>query len=142
MEQDFGNGIEKKKLGGGIIALAVLTFIGAVISLFSNIYSLISLDATNKILQDAGYPAMTSTQFIISIVVSVISAAGFILILRWKKLGVYLYYAAFVLGLAVSIMNISASGAMAAFGYIGIGVSLIIPILLAIFLRNKFKYFE
>lgn len=141
MEQSIENTIEKKKLGGGIITLAVLTFIGTAFSIFINVNSLRTLDTTNKILQESGLTTISSTQLIISIIVSVISTVGFILILCWKKVGVYLYYASFVLGLITSIISLSSNSGMVLFGYIGIAVSVIIPILLAIFLRKRFKYF-
>lgn len=142
MEQNFENTGEKRKLGGGIITLAVLTFIGAIISLFTNINALSSLDATNKILQQSGLATISSTQLIMSIVVSVVSALGFILILRWKKIGVYLYYASFVLGVIVNFISLGSNNGSGGFVFFTIAFSLIIPILLAIFLRNKFRYFE
>ncbi|MHC1685338.1 MAG: hypothetical protein AB6733_20765 [Clostridiaceae bacterium] len=142
MEQNFENTNEKKKLGGGIITLAVLTFIGTAISLFTNINGLSSLDTTNKILQEAGLTTISSTQLIMNIVVSVVSTLGFILILRWNKIGVYLYYASFVLGLIVSFISLSSDNGLGGFVYFKIAFSLIIPILLAIFLRNKFRYFK
>lgn len=142
MEQGFGNDIEKKKLGGGIITLAVLTFVFSAFGLISNIFSLSKLDETNKTLESMGMATISSTQIIISIAVAVIEVVGFILILRWKKLGVYMYYAAIVLSLITTFMFSSATGAMGVMLYVGVAIGLIIPILLAIFLRRKFKYFE
>ncbi|MEQ8197999.1 MAG: hypothetical protein ABRQ27_08335 [Clostridiaceae bacterium] len=144
MEHNFENIIEEKKLGGGIITLAVLTFLGTAYTLYSGIRNLMSLDSINKTLESAGFAAISSSQIVIGIIVAIVSAVGFVLILLWKKLGVYIYYASFVLNLIVSVIFASANnvqGIMVVFMYVGIAVGFIIPVLLGIFLRKRFKYF-
>lgn len=138
MEHDFENNIEGKKLGGGIITLAVITFVFSAIGIVSSIITLLNLDNVNKTLESLGSVPISSTTLIISLIVSIIGVLGFILILLWKKIGIYLYYASIVLSLITTFIN---TKDFSAFTILGFVISLIIPVLLAIFLKNKFKFF-
>lgn len=138
MEQNFENTIEQKKLGGGIITLAVITFILSAIGILSSIFTLLNLDKMNQSLESMGVATISSTTLIISLTISTIGVIGFILILLWKKIGVYFYYASTVLSIITTFIN---TKDFSIYTYAGLVVGLIIPILLAIFLRNKFKYF-
>lgn len=138
MEHDFENTIENKKLGGGIIALAVITFVFSAFGILGAIISLINLDNINNTLESVGTAPISSTSLIISLIISLIGVLGFILILLWKKIGIYLYYASIILSLITTFIN---TKDFSVFTVLGIAVSLIIPVLLAIFLKNKFKFF-
>lgn len=141
METGYEGTIEKKKLGGGIITLAVLTFVFNGLGIIASGVTLSVLDTINKTSESLGMPTLSSTEIIIGIIVAIIGVVGFILILFRKKLGVYLYFASIVLNIIINIMSIASGKPTSALTYIGMAVGLIIPILLAVFLRKKFKYF-
>lgn len=141
MDNNLQTNNQRPGIGAGIITLAVLTFIGGAISLFSGFATLGNLDQINKLSAQFGGPTTSSTEVIIGLIVSAINVISFILILCWKKFGVYLYFGSVILSLIISFINLSKLSSSTGYGFIGILISLIFPIILIVFLKSKFKYF-
>ncbi|MHC1681990.1 MAG: hypothetical protein AB6733_03415 [Clostridiaceae bacterium] len=141
MDNNLQTNNQRPGIGAGIITLAVLIFIFNAITLVTTFGTLSNLDEINRLSAQYGGPTTSSTQIIINLVICAINIISFILILLWKRIGVYLYFGAVILGLVISFINLSKLGALAGFGFIGVAIGLIIPILLIVFLKSKFKYF-
>ena len=122
---------QSQKLGAGIIIISIIHFICGIFSILGTIVLLTQKDALIK----QGIPLTLSTnQIIISLILQLILIIAIILILFKKSVGVYCYFTITIISIINSIMD---SG----FQWIII-LSLILPILLAIFINKKKKLFN
>ena len=78
--------MENKKLGGGILAISILYLVFLSLGLMGNIISFSTLDQINAVSAQMGMPQLTSTELIISIILSLILLVGVILILLKKEI--------------------------------------------------------
>ena len=84
--------MENKKLGGGIITISVIYLVILGFGLLVSIGSFTMLDEINSIAIQAGLPETTVTDFIISLILSLLLVVGIILILCKKKFGIYTFF--------------------------------------------------
>ena len=125
--------INNQKLGGGIMTICILTLIGFVITLFSSITMLTGRDKIVESYKTLGLDTsiITSTgQTVISLILSILIALSVILILMKKSIGIYGYF-------IVEIISIIASIIFSGFSILNIILSLIFPILMAIFISKR-----
>lgn len=129
--------MENKKLGGGIITISVLYLVFLSLGIIGSFISLATLDAINSIAVQSGLPEITSTELIISIVISLILLISIILILFKKKVGIYGFFTTVVINIIYSlVMN-----GFDATNLVSTLISLILPTLLAIFIYQKREVF-
>ncbi|MBD7911941.1 MULTISPECIES: hypothetical protein [Clostridium] len=117
---------EDEKLGGGIITICVLHFIGLALTLLTLVGSFLMKD------QLAQLGATTST-FVISAIISITLSVGCILILNKTKIGIILYYIAAIANLINTILY--------GFSITSIISVLFLPTLMGIFLNQKKELF-
>lgn len=88
---------DKKKLGAGIITMSVIFLVLAVFTILGTAINLVAGDSINQILIDSGQVEAsmlpTTTDYIISLVVSIFTVIFIILILCKNKIGVLGYFA-------------------------------------------------
>ena len=77
--------MENKKLGGGIITIAILYFIFLGFGAIGSITLLPNLDMINSTYTEMGLPNITATQLIISLILSLLLIVSLILILLKMK---------------------------------------------------------
>ena len=68
--------MENKKLGGGILAISILYLVFLSFGLMGNIISFSTLDQINAVSSQMGIPQLTSTELIISIILSLVLVIG------------------------------------------------------------------
>ena len=127
-----------EKLGGGIITLCILTLIGFAISLLGYVAMLFGRDALMDFYNSMGIDATAlipdTSILIVELIVSIAIGVSAILILMKKSVGVYAYFVAEIIAIIESIV----------FNGFSIGsliLSLIFPILMAIFISKKKEIF-
>lgn len=127
-----------EKLGGGIITLCILTLIGFAISLLGYTAMLFGRDALIDLYNSMGIDATAlipdTSILIVELIVSIAIGVSAILILMKKSVGVYAYFVAEIIAIIESIV----------FNGFSIGsliLSLIFPILMAIFISKKKEIF-
>lgn len=127
-----------EKLGGGIITLCVLTLIGFVFSLLAYLTMLFGKDALIELYNSMGVDASTiipdTAVTIVSLIISIVIAISVILILMKKSIGVYAYFVAEIISIIASII-------LSGFTVFSFVISLIFPILMAVFISKKKEVF-
>ena len=125
--------INNQKLGGGIMTICILTLIGFVITLFSSITMLTGRDKIVESYKTLGLDTSiipSTGQTVISLILSILIALSVILILMKKSIGIYGYFIAEIISIVASII-------FAGFSILNIVLSLIFPILMAIFISKR-----
>lgn len=129
--------INNQKLGGGIMTICILTLIGFVFTLFSSITMLTGRDKIVESYKTLGLDTSlipSAGQTIIGLILSILIALSVILILMKKSIGIYGYFIAEIISIIASII-------FAGFSILNIVLSLIFPILMAIFIsKRKFVF--
>jgi hypothetical protein len=115
------------KLGGGIITICVLHFIGFAITLFIVAGSFLMKDQLTEL-------GVTTSSIIINLIIAIVICVGAILILCKLKLGIILYYVGVLANLITGIVS---SG----FSIQIMFSALLLPILMGIFLNSKKEIF-
>ena len=99
---------KEKKLGAGIITISVLILIGSAFGILGTIINLAMGDSVNELLMQTGqYDASmlpTTTDYIISLVSSILCVIFVILILLKNKIGVFGYFALSILNRVYSLI--------------------------------------
>lgn len=99
---------KEKKLGAGIITISVLILIGSAFGILGTIMNLAMGDSVNELLMQTGqYDASmlpTTTDYIISLVSSILCVIFVILILLKNKIGVFGYFALSILSRVYSLI--------------------------------------
>ena len=99
---------KEKKLGAGIITISVLILIGSAFGILGTIINLAMGDSVNELLMQTGqYDASmlpTTTDYIISLVSSILCVIFVILILLKNKMGVFGYFALSILSRVYSLI--------------------------------------
>lgn len=129
--------INNQKLGGGIMTICILTLIGFVITLFSSITMLTGRDKIVESYKTLGLDTSlipSTGQTVISLILSILIALSVILILMKKSIGIYGYFIAEIISIVASII-------FAGFSILNIVLSLIFPILMAIFISKRKSVF-
>lgn len=122
---------QPQKLGAGIIILSIIYFISAIFGTFGSIILLTQKDTFVK----QGIPlTLSNNQIIIGLILQALLVIAIILILFKKSIGVYSYFTITIVSIINTIMD---SG----FQWTII-LSLILPILMAIFINKKRKLFN
>lgn len=129
--------MENKKLGGGILTISILYLVFLGFGIIGSIISLASLDQINALSTQMGMPQITSTELIISIVLSLISLIGIIFILLKKKIGIYIFFTLVAINIIYSLIMNGFQVATIISALIG----LILPGLLAYFIYKKKEIF-
>ena len=70
--------MENKKLGGGILTISILYLVFLGFGLIGSIISLSTLDQINSVAAQMGMAQITSTELIISLILSLILLVGII----------------------------------------------------------------
>ena len=126
-----------QKLGGGIMTICILTLIGFVFTLFSSITMLTGRDKIVESYKTLGLDTSlipSAGQTIIGLILSILIALSVILILMKKSIGIYGYFIAEIISIIASII-------FSGFSILNIILSLIFPILMAIFIsKRKFVF--
>lgn len=125
--------INNQKLGGGIMTICILTLIGFVITLFSSITMLTGRDKIVESYKTLGLDTSiipSTGQTVISLILSILIALSVILILMKKSIGIYGYFIAEIISIIASII-------FSGFSILNIVLSLILPILMAIFISKR-----
>jgi len=115
----------ENKVGAGILTICILHFIGALIGIAS--FFLTKSAITPEITAQTG---VTSTSLVVSLIVTTVYAIACILLLLKQKIGIFLYY-------IVALTNLITTFAFIGFSFLTLGLSLILPILMAIFILKK-----
>ena len=129
--------INNQKLGGGIMTICILTLIGFVITLFSSITMLTGRDKIVESYKTLGLDTSiipSTGQTVISLILSILIALSVILILMKKSIGIYGYFIAEIISIIASII-------FSGFSILNIVLSLILPILMAIFISKRKSVF-
>ena len=129
--------INNQKLGGGIMTICILTLIGFVFTLFSSITMLTGRDKIVESYKTLGLDTSlipSAGQTIIGLILSILIALSVILILMKKSIGIYGYFIAEIISIIASII-------FAGFSILNIVLSLIFPILMAIFISKRKSVF-
>lgn len=120
---------QQKKVGAGILTLSIIQLVFSGIG----IIGLIASFTMKTQIQAMGVKTISSTTLIITLVVTISAVIGIILILTKKELGIYIYFIAEVAGFMDSIVENGFTPTML--------LSLIIPVLMAVFLWKKKEVF-
>ena len=126
-----------QKLGGGIMTICILTLIGFVFTLFSSITMLTGRDKIVESYKTLGLDTSlipSTGQTVISLILSILIALSVILILMKKSIGIYGYFIAEIISIIASII-------FSGFSILNIVLSLIFPILMAIFISKRKSVF-
>lgn len=129
--------MENKKLGGGILTISIIYLVFLGFGLIGSIISLSTLDEINSIMAQMGVTQITSTELIISIILSLILLVGIILILLKKQIGVYTFFTLEIINIIYSLIMDGLSLSV----LISTLISLILPGLLAYFIYKKKELF-
>lgn len=122
---------QSQKLGAGIIIISILYFIIAILSTFGTIILLTQKDALIK----QGIPlTLSNSQITISLIFQLILVIAIILILFKKSIGVYSYFTITLISIINTIMDNGFQWTII--------LSLILPVLMAIFINKKRKLFN
>ena len=129
--------MENKKLGGGILTISIIYLVLLGFGLIGSIISLLTLDQINSLMSQMAGVQITSTELIVSIILSLILLVGIILILLKKQIGVYTFFTVEIINIIYSLimngLNLSI--------LISTLIELILPVLLAYFIYKKKELF-
>lgn len=124
---------QTQKVGAGILTLCIIQL---VFSGFGIIGTILAFSMKDQI-SAMGVAAIPTYTIIISLVATIIIVIGIIMILLKKELGVYIYFIAQVASIVYSIVISDVKAAT----FITLGISLIIPVLMGIFIWKKREVF-
>lgn len=104
----------EKKLGAGIITMSVIFLVGAVFTVLGTAINLVAGDSLNQVLIDSGQidasMLPTTTDYIISLIISIFTIIFIILILCKKKIGVLAYFILTILSHIYTLIITGISG--------------------------------
>lgn len=125
---------ENRKLGAGIIIIAILIILGSVLGIVGDLGIMFFGDLVvetydGEVIQST----VSNSQFIIDIILKIIFIISAILIFMKKSLGVYSYFVLVIISIIASIIFNGFS--------IAIISSLILPVLMIIFVARKREVF-
>lgn len=124
-----------KKVGAGILVIAIIEFIFQGFGVIGSIGGLLMKDKINSILQQSSAKiTVTSSEYIISLIICSLLIVSVILILCKNTIGIFGYFILYVIDIAYSISKSGFS--------ISILLSFILPILMAIFIYLKRDIFS
>ena len=129
--------MENKKLGGGILTISIIYLVLLGLGLIGSIISLVTLDEINSLMSQMGGVELTSTELIVSIILTLILLVGIILILLKKQIGVYSFFTVEIINIIYSLIMNGLSISI----LISTLVGLILPGLLAYFIYKKKELF-
>lgn len=129
--------MENKKLGGGILTISIIYLVFLGFGLIGSIISLVTLDEINSLMSQMGGVQITSTELIVSIILSLILLVGIILILLKKQIGIYTFFTVEIINIIYSLIMNGLSISI----LISTLVGLILPGLLAYFIYKKKELF-
>lgn len=129
--------MENKKLGGGILTISIIYLVFLGFGLIGSIISLSTLDQINSVMAQIGGVQLTSTELIISLILSLILLVGVILILLKKQIGVYTFFTVEIINIIYSLIMSGLSLSV----LVSTLISLILPGLLAYFIYKKKELF-
>ena len=121
--------IHKPKLGTGILTLAIIQLIFSSIGLIGLVMTLLMIYAPKTY----GVTTIPTFTVIVTLVSTLITTLGIILILMKKKLGIYIYFIAEVANVVYSVIINGFKPVIL--------VSLIIPVLMGIFILTRKEIF-
>lgn len=128
---------KEKKIGAGIITMSILIFVGSAFAIFGGIINLAMGDSINQIMLEGGTIDQsmlpTKTDYIISLVTSILSVIFVILILMKKKVGVFAYFGLYILS---SVYGLISNG-ITSLGLVSIGINLAFLALYGFFIYKK-----
>lgn len=126
---------QNQKLGAGILTVSIIQLVLNVLGLLGLVFMVVMKDAISEQMALLGQQnvELTTSQMVISLILTLVLVVGIILILMKKAAGVYIYF-------TCTIINIIYSIIMAGFKFTTI-FSLILPILMAIFISSKKELF-
>lgn len=124
MDYDYN----EKRIGGGIITICVLYFIGLALVILGSVITVISKD----FLAEQGF-IISPITLAITIIISIITCIGATLILKKQKLGIVIFYIGVLASLTNSIVTNGFKSSLI--------VDLILPFIMAILLNNKKELF-
>lgn len=128
---------QPKKIGAGIITISILQFIGSFLGIVGVIYSYFMKDKVAGLLpadQAAKVgSALSFSNIIITVVLSLLIVVSIILILKKKTAGIYMYFTCIIINIIYSIVKSGFS--------FTIITSLIFPILMAVFINMDKEVF-
>lgn len=131
MEMDNEN-----KLGGGIITISVLTFIGRFLAIIGSIMLLGFKDSFEETYKSLEIEIPSDKMELTILILSIILIVSTILILMKNKIGVFGY---FIVQAISIIISIASSG----FSISSLIIDLLFPVLMAIFIyKKKHLYFN
>lgn len=123
---------KRNKLGGGIITLTVIQFVTngfAIIGFLMMIFG-------DEVYKSLGVPVPPASSLIIDIAFALLTIISLVLVLLKNKIGIYLYF-------TLIVLSIISTNIFYGFSILNILLSLILPVLTAIFLyKKKYLYFE
>jgi hypothetical protein len=125
--------IQKQKVGAGILTMAIIHFVFNGFGFLGSIISLTMKDEINNTVKEMGTAEITTSSLIIGLVFITIITLAVILILMKKEIGIYIYFIAEVAQIVYSIVINGLKPIMI--------VSLIMPVLMAIFIWQKKEVF-
>ena len=129
--------MENKKLGGGILTISIIYLVLLGFGLIGSIISLVTLDEINSLMSQMGGVQLTSTELIVSIILTLILLLGIILILLKKQIGVYTFFTVEIINIIYSLIMNGLSISI----LISTLISLILPVLLAYIIYKKKELF-
>jgi len=104
----------EKKLGAGIITMSVIFLVAAVFTVLGATINLVAGDSINQVLIDSGQidasMLPTTTDYIISLIISICTIIFIILILCKNKIGVLAYFALTILNHIYTLITTGISG--------------------------------
>lgn len=125
---------EQQRLGAGIITVSVIHFLGAALSILSSLLFIVFGDVIKEQIEKMGQTLeLSQSQMIIGLILSVALVIGVILILLKKAVGVYIYYAYFVINTVHTLITSGFS--------LPILSSLLLPVLMGVFISQKKELF-
>lgn len=122
---------QPQKLGAGIITVSIIYFI---IVIFGTLGLIVLLTQKDTLIKQGVPITLSTNQIIIGLILQLILIISIILILFKKSIGVYSYFTITILSLINTVMD---NGF-----HLTILLSLILPILMAIFINKKRKLFN
>lgn len=121
---------QQKKVGTFIKTLSIIQLALSVLEIIGYLSTYFMKD----LFKTTGVPSISTATVIIYVVITLITALSIILILSKRKLGIYAYFIAQLSRIVYTIVNTGVNPSML--------LSLIIPILLAIFIWQKKDVFD
>jgi len=124
-----------EKIGGGIKAIAIINLVFEAFVIIGAIVSILFKDSINATAKNAGLKTtISSSDFIIPIIISVLIIISLILILLKNAIGVIAYFIIFIGNEVYSIIQNGFTPLML--------IAFILPILMAIFVYQKRSIFK